>query len=159
MERASHDTKVVIATYEGHHNHDLPPGRIVTHNISGSSVSPTVHHGDTSVKSDGNAASLNMVVDAILEHESKPKEQLNGELRTRSAPNDATNSDKVIESRLTPDSISNKGQNGKSGVKEGIDSLENVPVETGKGNSSSLTSRTNKKLNVKSSVTKSEPLN
>lgn len=150
VERASHDTKVVIATYEGQHNHDVPPGRIVTHNVSGSTVSPTAHHGDTAAKSDGNAASLDMVVDAILEHESKPKEQLNGELRTRSAPKNLTNSDMVIESRPSPDNRSDKQQNGKSGVKEEIDFPENVPVETSKGNSPSLTSRTNDKQNVDS---------
>lgn len=157
MERASHDTKVVITTYEGQHNHDMPPGRIVTHNVSGSSVSPTSHHGDSTAKSDGNAASLDMVVNAILEHEGKPKEQLNGEVRTRSAPNDTTDSNKAIESCPSLDAKPDKKQNGKSGVKEESDPPENVTFETGKGSSSSPTSRTNDELNVESSTIKSEP--
>ncbi|ESQ36969.1 hypothetical protein EUTSA_v10002517mg [Eutrema salsugineum] len=32
VERSSHDTKLLITTYEGKHDHDMPPGRIVTHN-------------------------------------------------------------------------------------------------------------------------------
>lgn len=32
VERSSRDTKMLIMTYEGNHDHDMPPGRIVTHN-------------------------------------------------------------------------------------------------------------------------------
>ncbi|CAH8261943.1 unnamed protein product [Arabidopsis lyrata] len=32
VERSSHDTKLLITTYEGKHDHDMPPGRVVTHN-------------------------------------------------------------------------------------------------------------------------------
>ncbi|KAK1416640.1 hypothetical protein QVD17_25755 [Tagetes erecta] len=50
VERASHDEKVVITTYEGRHDHDMPAGaggRPVTQSISGTGT------GLTSVENDG----------------------------------------------------------------------------------------------------------
>nr|XP_043625135.1 WRKY transcription factor WRKY24 isoform X2 [Erigeron canadensis] len=48
VERASHDEKVVITTYEGRHDHDMPAGgRTVSQNMSGTST------GITSVNNDG----------------------------------------------------------------------------------------------------------
>lgn len=37
MERASHDPKAVITTYEGKHNHDVPAARNNNHEMTGSS--------------------------------------------------------------------------------------------------------------------------
>lgn len=36
VERASHDAKVVITTYEGQHDHDMPPARMVPNSTPGS---------------------------------------------------------------------------------------------------------------------------
>lgn len=36
MERASHDPKAVITTYEGKHNHDVPTARTNNHEMAGS---------------------------------------------------------------------------------------------------------------------------
>ncbi|XP_076904890.1 WRKY transcription factor SUSIBA2-like [Bidens hawaiensis] len=47
VERSSNDEKVVITTYEGRHDHDMPGGRTVTPNISGTGTGPT------SVENDG----------------------------------------------------------------------------------------------------------
>ncbi|KAI3774857.1 hypothetical protein L1987_49420 [Smallanthus sonchifolius] len=50
VERASHDEKVVVTTYEGRHDHDMPAsagGRPVNQNISGTGT------GQTSVEKDG----------------------------------------------------------------------------------------------------------
>ncbi|KAI3803601.1 hypothetical protein L1987_31757 [Smallanthus sonchifolius] len=50
VERASHDEKVVVTTYEGQHDHDMPAGaggRPVNQNISGTGTGPT------SVEKDG----------------------------------------------------------------------------------------------------------
>lgn len=102
VERATHDPKVVITTYEGEHNHDRPPTRIVTHNVPGSSTSPTAHEGDVGTKSD---------VHAISEHESKSQERVNSELGTKSAVNKTTGLD--IESCPKPNSKSDKKQNGR----------------------------------------------
>lgn len=41
MERASHDPKAVITTYEGKHNHDVPAARGNSHDTVGSSIYPT----------------------------------------------------------------------------------------------------------------------
>lgn len=40
MERASHDLKSVITTYEGKHNHDVPAARISSHSSTGPSTAP-----------------------------------------------------------------------------------------------------------------------
>ncbi|CAL5342314.1 unnamed protein product [Camellia sinensis] len=41
VERASHDPKVVITTYGGQHDHDMPPTRTVTLNTAGSDTNTT----------------------------------------------------------------------------------------------------------------------
>lgn len=38
MERASHDPKAVITTYEGKHNHDVPAARSNNHEMAGSTL-------------------------------------------------------------------------------------------------------------------------
>lgn len=38
MERASHDPKAVITTYEGKHNHDVPTARNSTHEFAGTAA-------------------------------------------------------------------------------------------------------------------------
>nr|WCL15184.1 WRKY3647 [Atractylodes chinensis] len=50
VERASHDEKVVVTTYEGRHDHDMPAGgRTVTPNISGTGTGT----GTTPIDNDG----------------------------------------------------------------------------------------------------------
>lgn len=41
VERASHDPKVVITTYEGQHDHNVPPGRILIPNTVGPNTTTT----------------------------------------------------------------------------------------------------------------------
>ncbi|XP_057956706.1 WRKY transcription factor 1-like isoform X2 [Malania oleifera] len=38
VERASHDPKIVITTYEGQHDHDMPPARTVTQNSNATAL-------------------------------------------------------------------------------------------------------------------------
>lgn len=74
VERAAYDPKVVLTTYEGQHDHNMPPARIVTHN-------PTSTNGESRPKSDETETRcLDMVV-WTLPAEIKSSEQLNGELR------------------------------------------------------------------------------
>ncbi|GFZ05243.1 zinc-dependent activator protein-1 [Actinidia rufa] len=47
VERASHDLKVVITTYEGQHDHDKPPARTVTHNAVGADSNITTHNSES----------------------------------------------------------------------------------------------------------------
>lgn len=46
MERASHDPKAVITTYEGKHNHDVPAARSSSHDMAG----PAAVVGQTRIK-------------------------------------------------------------------------------------------------------------
>ncbi|THG22530.1 WRKY transcription factor 1-like isoform X1 [Camellia sinensis] len=46
VERASHDPKVVITTYGGQHDHDMPPTRTVTLNTAGSDTNTTAPNGE-----------------------------------------------------------------------------------------------------------------
>ncbi|KAM7495268.1 hypothetical protein LguiB_029877 [Lonicera macranthoides] len=67
VERASHDPKVVITTYEGQHDHDMPPGRTVTHNTGGantntSSSSPTNGESRSDEPDEKGAVGLDLVV-------------------------------------------------------------------------------------------------
>ncbi|XP_038887974.1 WRKY transcription factor 1 isoform X2 [Benincasa hispida] len=52
VERASHDPKVVLTTYEGQHDHDMPPARTVTLNSVGSTAA---HSDDTKSKPVGSS--------------------------------------------------------------------------------------------------------
>lgn len=48
VERASHDPKAVITTYEGKHNHDVPTARSSSHDTAG----PAVAGGQTRIRSE-----------------------------------------------------------------------------------------------------------
>ncbi|KAK3031991.1 hypothetical protein RJ639_036196 [Escallonia herrerae] len=63
VERASHDLKVVITTYEGKHDHDMPSGRTVTHNSSGANTSISSQNGESrSEPEEKEAVGLDLVV-------------------------------------------------------------------------------------------------
>ncbi|KAL5581707.1 hypothetical protein UlMin_014149 [Ulmus minor] len=118
VERASHDPKVVIATYEGQHNHVTPAARFVTQNVSETSASTAAGKGDSGTKSEGNANCLDIVVHTISDHEIKSKEQPTSEPRTSSATSDAAGSEMVIYSCPGPEGKSDERKNGQSGIKE-----------------------------------------
>lgn len=48
VERASHDPKAVITTYEGKHNHDVPTARASSHDIAGPAAGPSRIRSDES---------------------------------------------------------------------------------------------------------------
>lgn len=52
VERASHDPKMVITTYEGQHDHDMPPARTVTHNSAGTNTTTTDVNDESRAKSE-----------------------------------------------------------------------------------------------------------
>ncbi|XP_057506490.1 WRKY transcription factor SUSIBA2-like [Actinidia eriantha] len=63
VERASHDLKVVVTTYEGQHDHDKPPARTVTHNAAGADINITAHNSESrSRPEESRALGLEMVV-------------------------------------------------------------------------------------------------
>ncbi|CAI0383557.1 unnamed protein product [Linum tenue] len=123
VERASHDPKVVITSYEGEHDHDMPPSRTVTHNIPGldacTSNVPT-EQIDCSTPAcntpDANA---------------KPKEQLNGASRTKAKGDKGKEglvdkgSDKVCSSPIHLNELKSKDQqNEKSSALEESDAAD-----------------------------------
>ncbi|KAL0400333.1 UNVERIFIED_CONTAM: WRKY transcription factor 1 [Sesamum radiatum] len=62
VERASHDSKVVITTYEGQHDHDMPPSRTVTQSIARDDANMTTIGESRSKPEENNPVSLEMVV-------------------------------------------------------------------------------------------------
>nr|UEC49143.1 WRKY20 [Amorpha fruticosa] len=56
VERASHDPKAVITTYEGKHNHDVPAARSSSHDMAG----PAAAVGQTRIKLESDTISLDL---------------------------------------------------------------------------------------------------
>lgn len=114
VERASHDPKVVIATYEAQHDHDMPPVRTVTHNAAGSNVCTTTHNGEAGSKSENiDAVCLDMVVHTSSGPEMKSEEQLNGESKTESGVSSLHDFHVVAHSSFAPMEKANEQLNGK----------------------------------------------
>ncbi|KAJ9169955.1 hypothetical protein P3X46_018095 [Hevea brasiliensis] len=108
VERASHDPKVVITSYEGQHDHDVPPSRTVTHNATGVSAS-NMNSGESGTKSGASDG----VPNNSLDPSGNSKEQLNS------------------KSDSGDDGKSSKPWNGKSSAKEGsgaavMDTVDNT---------------------------------
>lgn len=80
VERASHDQKIVITTYEGHHDHGSPSGRTIIHN--GAPDNPTtIINSDSGTKSGENSVCVHPAEQQIcltLEN-NRSQEQPNGE--------------------------------------------------------------------------------
>lgn len=76
VERTSHDPKLLTTTYEGHHDHDKPPARTVTHNTAGSDVHkiPSNKESGSSVES-GNKSKDSGTGCRITPHPEKFDEQ------------------------------------------------------------------------------------
>ncbi|KAE8709287.1 WRKY transcription factor 1 [Hibiscus syriacus] len=117
VERASHDAKLVITPYEGQHDHDLPPNRTVTHNVTGVNVHPAAHNGKSGTKA-GESENVHSSPGA----ENKPSEQLNGESLTKSEASATVNVGITDASILGPEGGSNEQRSGK------LDSSEETEV-------------------------------
>ncbi|KAG5232068.1 hypothetical protein OIU76_005105 [Salix suchowensis] len=104
VERASHDPKSVVTSYEGQHDHDMPPSRTITQNTTGlSTCTTTIQNDELGTKSgESNAISLEMVAlnssDSNIKLEEKPSsESINKrkESKSREQQNGKTNTTKV----------------------------------------------------------------
>ncbi|CAI9783647.1 unnamed protein product [Fraxinus pennsylvanica] len=62
VERASHDPKMVIATYEGQHDHGTPPSKSVCKNTAGSDTSMSINGESRSTAGENKPVGLDMVV-------------------------------------------------------------------------------------------------
>lgn len=93
VERASHDPKAVITTYEGKHNHDVPTARNNTHEFAG----PAPPYGGPSnlrLQDNNGSVSLDLGVGIGRGRENRTSEQvqaLDGELaRTQMGPTNSS---------------------------------------------------------------------
>ncbi|XP_020534552.1 probable WRKY transcription factor 20 isoform X2 [Jatropha curcas] len=74
VERASHDPKAVITTYEGKHNHDVPTARTSSHDTAG----PTAMNGPLRIRSDESetiSLDLGVGISASAENRSNDQQQ------------------------------------------------------------------------------------
>nr|QIN97397.1 WRKY60 transcription factor [Isatis tinctoria] len=81
VERSSHDTNLLITTYEGKHDHDMPPGRIVTHNNTMDSEvdEKEPNAKDTEVNKTPQSSALQIIKkDQRVEDHSRKKAKSNG---------------------------------------------------------------------------------
>uniref|UniRef100_A0A1J3E538 WRKY transcription factor 1 n=1 Tax=Noccaea caerulescens TaxID=107243 RepID=A0A1J3E538_NOCCA len=79
VERSSHDTKLLITTYEGKHDHDMPPGRVVTHNTTLDSEVDEKEEGDVSKTPQSSALQTTSPKDQrVVEDLSRKKAKTNG---------------------------------------------------------------------------------
>lgn len=73
MERASHDPKAVITTYEGKHNHDVPTSRNSNHEFTGTAS----HSGNSNIRTEeGGSVSLDLGVGISRVDKNRANEQV-----------------------------------------------------------------------------------
>ncbi|GLT27426.1 hypothetical protein SLA2020_024230 [Shorea laevis] len=113
VERASHDAKLVITTYEGKHDHEMPPARTVTHNTAGSHA--TAHKDDLGTRlEESNTVCHDMVVYSSLDLESKSNKHLKGGCRDTSEVTGMAGVEAINAPVSSSEGRSNEKQNGKS---------------------------------------------
>ncbi|XVE80489.1 hypothetical protein DITRI_Ditri14bG0144000 [Diplodiscus trichospermus] len=93
VERASHDLKAVITTYEGKHNHDVPAAKTSSHDTAGA----LAVNGQSKIRSEENDA---ISLDLGVGIRSAPETSLNGQLcsqLTQSHPQTGSSSFKFVQ--------------------------------------------------------------
>ncbi|XP_022727545.1 WRKY transcription factor 1-like [Durio zibethinus] len=150
VERASHDAKLVIITYEGRHDHDLPPTRTVTHNTTGVNVHSAAHNDKSGTKvEESETVCLNS-----SGAENKSSEQLNGESRTKSELSGTLCVDVVDAAILGPENGSNKQRSGKLDPSKESDAVRHDMIVHSKSSSQSTSNEQvmSGKLETKSEI-------
>ncbi|TYH87145.1 hypothetical protein ES332_D01G095900v1 [Gossypium tomentosum] len=95
VERASHDPKAVITTYEGKHNHDVPTAKTGSHDTAGA----VAMCGPSRIRSEENDAislDLGVGISSVPEHASNEHQQLHSEL-VQSRPRTGGSSFKFVQ--------------------------------------------------------------
>ncbi|XP_050942178.1 probable WRKY transcription factor 20 isoform X1 [Cucumis melo] len=96
VERASHDPKAVITTYEGKHNHDVPTAKTSSHDVTGPSTIPSSRYR----LEESDTISLDLGVGIGTGGENRPNEYrqaLHSQLVENRAPNGNFNFEVVQE--------------------------------------------------------------
>ncbi|KAK7258361.1 hypothetical protein RIF29_23934 [Crotalaria pallida] len=83
VERDCHDPKIVITTYEGRHDHEIPPGRSATHNAA-TNTETMIINDKPGNKSGGDIVCLDAGEPSSLDSESRLSDQLIGESISKS---------------------------------------------------------------------------
>lgn len=119
VERASHDSKIVITTYEGQHDHEIPPGRTVSHNAA-TNTQTTATNGNGGTKSGGNTVCVDTGERSSLDSANRLTEQLNGDSATKSKADDMVEFGVISLSNEDPESklSEQEQQNDNSGAKD-----------------------------------------
>lgn len=94
VERASHDPKAVITTYEGKHNHDVPAGKVSSYETAG----PMIPSGPSRIRSeDSESISLDLGVgiSAAVDNRSNEPPQTFPEV-LQHQPNNGNSNFKVV---------------------------------------------------------------
>lgn len=127
---------MVLTTYEGQHDHALPPTRTVTHNTTGVNVHSAAHSDESRTKvEESETVCLEMVVYSGSVAENKSSEQLSGDLRTKSDFS-GTVSASLIDAPISgPASGSNEQQIGKLDPSEESDAVDCGTIVHSKSNS------------------------
>ncbi|XWS27774.1 hypothetical protein CRYUN_Cryun25bG0009300 [Craigia yunnanensis] len=95
VERASHDPKAVITTYEGKHNHDVPTARTSSHDTAG----PLAMNGPSRIRSEENdviSLNLGVGISSAPENSLNEHQQLHLEL-VQSHPQTGDSSFKLVQ--------------------------------------------------------------
>ncbi|KAI3424629.1 uncharacterized protein J3R85_010519 [Psidium guajava] len=136
VERASHDAKVVMTTYEGQHDHSVPPLRTIMPNSGGFNGHATNQSGDVSIKSpDGETMSHSVVENASSASGSKLTDQSNGKAEETSRPGDQVGDRTVFNNDLGSEDRINEQKEDLSSTKSGehdavhLESVVNVMGE------------------------------
>lgn len=136
VERASHDTKLVMTTYEGQHDHSVPPSRTIMPNPGGFNGHATTQSGDVNIKSpDGETVSHSVGENASSASGSKSTDQSNGKAEETSGTGDEVGDRTVLNNDLGPEDRISEQKEDLSSTKSGdrdpvhLDSVVNVMGE------------------------------
>lgn len=136
MERASYDAKVVMTTYEGQHDHSVPPLRTIMANSGGFNGHAATQSGDVNIKSpDGDTLSQSVVENASTTSGSKSTDQSNGKAEETSRTGDQVGDRTGFDNDLGPEDRINEQKEDLSSTKSGerepvhLDSVVNVMGE------------------------------
>ncbi|KAE8668722.1 WRKY transcription factor 1 [Hibiscus syriacus] len=136
VERASHDAKLVITTYDGRHDHDLPPSRTVVTTYEGVNVHSVSHRDKPSTKvEESRTVCLDIIVHPNFKVESKSSENLNGESRTKSEVSDIVCVGTMDTPVLCLESGSNKQKSGKFDPSKENDAVDHCTIVRGTSSS------------------------
>ncbi|XP_054818381.1 WRKY transcription factor 1-like isoform X2 [Prosopis cineraria] len=115
VERASHDKKIVITTYEGHHDHESPSGRTVSHD-GAANTSTTIINSDSGTKSGENSVFVDPAEQqTCLDLESRSQKRPNGEQIAKPKSCDMVESE-GIATQASESPWSEKEQKGDTGA-------------------------------------------